>query len=216
MIGGHSIDDAEPKFGQAVIGEVHPERILTNAGLQPGDVLLLTKPLGTGAITTAVKHGKDQPGSLDAAVTSMCTLNDHAASAARGWATGCTDVTGFGLLGHLKKMVIASGVGAVLDASAVPALPGAREALAAGMVSGGTRRNREWVADVLTVEDGVSEEDVLLLADAQTSGGLLFGVPAHNAELPAQLFAQLGLAPPAVVGRVHDTDPGRIVVTAGS
>ena len=213
-VGGHSIDDAEPKYGQAVIGEVHPDRILTNAGLRPGDRLVLTKALGTGAITTAIKHERTTQSSLDNAVASMCALNDVASRAAvEAGATGCTDVTGFGLLGHLKKMAAASGLAATVWADAVPALPGAREALADGMVSGGTRRNREWVADVLTV-DGVVEEEVLLLADAQTSGGLLFGVAPDRADDALANLADNG-GQGWIVGEVTDgaTVPTRITVT---
>ncbi len=212
-VGGHSIDDAEPKYGQAVVGEVHPDRVLTNAGMRAGDHLVLTKALGTGAITTAVKHGKDVAGALDAAVASMVTLNAAAAQAATGAdASACTDVTGFGLLGHLRKMVTASGVGATIWAAEAPALHGAREALADGMVSGGTRRNREWV-DAVTDADGVEEADLLLLADAQTSGGLLFAAAPEAARAAVDRLQAAGL-PAAVIGQAGGT-PGRITVRPG-
>jgi len=203
-VGGHSIDDPEPKFGQAVIGEADPARLLTHAGLRPGDALVLTKPLGVGMITTALKRGEAPPGAVDAAVASMCRLNDEAARAALDAdARGGTDVTGFGLLGHLRKMAAASGVDAVIDIAAVPLLSGARDLAQAGVVPGGTRRNLDWVREVL--DPGVSSEaDQLLLADAQTSGGLLFGAePAQAAAAVATLRASGHDA--AVIG---ETRPG--------
>lgn len=212
-VGGHSIDDAEPKYGQAVVGEVHPDKVLTNAGLRAGDHLVLTKALGTGAITTAVKREVDEPGALEAAVASMVALNADAARAAgEVGASACTDVTGFGLLGHLRKMVTASGVGATVWAGEVPALDGARAALAAGMVSGGTRRNREWVDPILDAE-GVEEGELLLLADAQTSGGLLFGAPPAQAE-EAVVGLRAAGHPAAVIGEVGGP-VGRVRVRVG-
>ncbi len=211
-VGGHSIDDPEPKYGQAVVGEVHPDRIMTNTGLRPGQSLVLTKALGTGAITTAVKLGTDRPEWVDAAIASMCTLNDVAAQrAVAAGVTGATDVTGFGLLGHLKKMAAASGVDVRVCAADVPALPGAVEAIEAGMVSGGTRRNREWTADVVDVEGDLPESLLWLLADAQTSGGLLLGV---DGGLAADLVADLVTAglPAATIGSVTAAGAGRITV----
>ncbi|HUG85136.1 MAG TPA: selenide, water dikinase SelD [Euzebya sp.] len=212
VVGGHSIDDPEPKYGQAVVGEVHPDRIMTNAGLRPGDALVLTKALGTGAITTAVKFGRAEDRWVQAAIASMCTLNDVAARVAvAAGVTGATDITGFGLLGHLKKMAAASGVDVVVDTAALPDLPGAREALLDGMVSGGTRRNREWAADVLDIARGVDDIAVWLAADAQTSGGLLLGVaPDQVAQVLAQLTAD-GL-PAAVIGTVQGFGAGRLAL----
>jgi selenide,water dikinase len=172
VVGGHSVDDPEPKYGLAVVGEVHPERILTNAGLRAGDALVLTKALGVGVATTAIKRGDASEALSAAAVASMTASNAPAARAAlAAGATCATDVTGFGLLGHLLKLARASGVTAVLDAAAVPYLDGAREALRDGYVSGGTRRNLDWVRPHL--DPSVGEDELLLLADAQTSGGLL-------------------------------------------
>jgi selenide,water dikinase len=210
VVGGHSIDDPEPKYGLAVVGEVHPDRILTNAGLRGGDALVLTKPLGVGIATTAVKAGTASGALLDAAVATMCAPNAAAASAAlAAGAAGCTDVTGFGLLGHLRKMAAASGVDAVVDVGAVPLLPGVRALADAGVVPGGTRRNREWAAEVLDVLPGVGETDVVLLADAQTSGGLLFGAePGRAAAAVARLRGQGVDA--AVIGQVV---PGRGRIT---
>ncbi|WP_108664420.1 selenide, water dikinase SelD [Euzebya rosea] len=214
-VGGHSIDDAEPKYGQAVIGEVHPDRVLTNAGLRTGDHLVLTKALGTGVITTAVKHGQPAPGALEAAVASMCTLNADAATAARDAdASACTDVTGFGLLGHLRKMLDASGVAATVWADRAPALPGAVEGIAAGMVSGGTRRNHEWVEERLVVDDGVTGDAVMLLADAQTSGGLLFGATPERADEAVRWLVERG-HPAAVVGVVTADTVGTMTISRG-
>jgi selenide,water dikinase len=211
VVGGHSIDDPEPKYGLAVVGEVHPDRILTNAGLRPGDALVLTKPLGVGIATTAVKAGTATAELLDAAVTAMCTPNAAAADAARtARAGGCTDVTGFGLLGHLRKMAAASGVDAVVETGAVPLLPGVRAQADAGVVPGGTRRNRDWVTEALDTAPGVTDTDVLLLADAQTSGGLLFGAePARAAAAVSQLREEGVQA--AVIGSV-EAGAGRIRV----
>ncbi|MDN5931451.1 MAG: selenide, water dikinase SelD [Pseudonocardia sp.] len=207
VVGGHSIDDPEPKYGLAVIGEVHPDRILTNAGLRDGDVLVLTKALGVGVATTAIKAGTASPEVAAAAVASRTASHAAAARAAlAAGATGCTDVTGFGLLGHLVKMAAASGVDAEIDVAAVPFLPGTRALAEAGTMPGGSRRNRDWVAGA--VDAGSSEElDVLLLADAQTSGGLLFGAAPERA---AAAVAALG-APAAVIGRVR-TGTGRITL----
>jgi selenide,water dikinase len=207
VVGGHSVDDPEPKYGLAVVGEVHPDRILTNAGLRDGDVLVLTKALGVGVATTAIKAGTASAEVQEAAIASMTTSNAAAATAAvAAGATGCTDVTGFGLLGHLSKMTAASGVDVEIDVAAVPFLPGTRELAEAGTIPGGTRRNRDWVAP--SVDPGrFAELDVLLLADAQTSGGLLFGAAPEQA---ATAVAQLG-HPAAVIGRVH-RGTGRIAL----
>ncbi len=181
VAGGHTVDDPEPKFGQAVVGEVHPDRILTNAGVRAGQSLVLTKALGIGVVATAIKRAQAPAAVVDAAVASMTRLNAQAAAAAlAAGATGATDVTGFGLLGHLRKVVEASGVDAEVDVEAVPLLPGARELAAAGIVPGGTVRNLEWVRPRLD-SGGIDDVTVTLLADAQTSGGLLFGAPAGTA-----------------------------------
>ncbi|MFC4946073.1 selenide, water dikinase SelD [Pseudonocardia sp. GCM10023141] len=207
VVGGHSVDDPEPKYGLAVVGEVHPDRILTNAGLRDGDVLVLTKALGVGIATTAIKAGTAPAALQDAAVASMVASNAAAAAAAlRAGATGCTDVTGFGLLGHLMKMAAASGVDAAIDVAAVPFLSGVRELAAGGTVPGGTRRNRDWVAPAVDV-GAFGELEALLLADAQTSGGLLFGAAPDRA---AAAVAELG-GVAAVIGRVR-TGTGRITL----
>ena len=186
VLGGHSIEDAEPKFGLAVTGVVHPDEILTNAGGQLGDALVLSKPLGAGAVSTAVKRGV--PGApLERAVEVMTTLNrDAAAAARRAGAHGLTDVTGFGLLGHLHELAEASGLAAEVRAADVPAIEGVLDLLAdpAGRsVAGGTRRNRAHAEGFSTFADSVDEARRWLCCDAMTSGGLLAAVPADRASV---------------------------------
>ena len=204
IVGGHSIDDAEPKYGMAVTGVVHPDQLLTNAGGRAGDTLVLTKPLGAGAVSTAIKRGLDAP--LDAAIDVMTTLNRDASAAARAaGAHGMTDVTGFGLLGHLHELALASGLAAEVEATAVPAIEGVIELLARNdeaAVAGGTRRNRAHAEDFTTFAVTVPEERVWLVCDAMTSGGLLAAVaPADAAGIPG-----------AAIGRLVDGEPGSISV----
>jgi selenide,water dikinase len=171
VIGGHSIDDPEPKYGMAVTGVADPDRLLRNDAAAPGLPLTLTKPIGVGLLNNRHKATGEV---FAEAIATMTMLNRDAAEAAlAAGARAATDVTGFGLLGHLHKMCRASGVGAVLDRSAVPLVEGAAQALRDGYVSGGTRRNLDWVRPHLQAAPGVPEDDLLLLADAQTSGGLL-------------------------------------------
>jgi selenide,water dikinase len=189
-VGGHTVDDPEPKFGLVVVGDVHPDRMLTNAGLRPGQSLVLTKPLGIGVISTATKRGAADDSVVAAAVASMSRLNAGASRVALdAGASGATDVTGFGLLGHLGRMSVESGVDVDLRVADVPLIPGARELAEQGFVPGGSRRNLEWARERLAV--GTADETaVLMLADAQTSGGLLFGAdPAAAAQAVAHLRA---------------------------
>jgi selenide,water dikinase len=186
IAGGHTVVDAEPKYGLCVTGRVHPDRIMIKGGLRPGDRLFLSKPLGTGVITTAAKNEATDPATLEGAVTSMLRLNRAAAVVAvAGGARGATDVTGFGFLGHLTEMVEASGAGVALRASRLPILPGARALAAAGQFSGGMGRNRSHVANVLgtrlSMDAAVPPEVVGLLFEAETSGGLLFSVTGDRA-----------------------------------
>jgi len=179
VLGGHSIDDPEPKFGMAVVGEAHPDRLLTLGAAKPGDLLVLTKPLGTGILTTALKRGVLDPHEIAPAVQVMRLLNESAAKAALAHGVrAATDVTGFGLLGHLRNLIDASAVGARLDITRVPLLPGAVELAAQGAVPSGSRRNLESVA--VQWSDDVSAMEQLLCADAQTSGGLLLAVPEEK------------------------------------
>ena len=196
IAGGHSIDDAEPKYGLAVTGVVDPERMLTNAGGRAGDALVLTKPLGVGAVVSARKRGACDDALLADAVSTMAALNDGAARAAlAAGASAATDVTGFGLLGHLHHLCRESGLAAELDAEAVPALRGAEELLSgeepAGR-SGGSARNAAWAASFATVEYGVAGWRRRLLVDATTSGGLLVAVrPDAAARVPGWTIGRL-------------------------
>lgn len=212
VLGGHSIDAVEPTFGMAVIGEVHPDRMLTNAGACAGDVLVLTKPLGTGILSTALKRDALLEGGMADAVRSMTTLNDGAARAAlRVGVSASTDVTGFGLLGHLGNMLEASNVAAEISFDALPIFPHARSLAARGVVPGGTERNLEALERVEWASD-LNPTDRYLCVDAQTSGGLLLAVPPEN-EL-ALLAALREEQTPAVVtiGRVVAGPAGQVRV----
>jgi len=182
VIGGHSIGDDEIKFGYAVTGTVNPHRVLKNAGAQPGDRLILTKPLGTGVIGTALKKNAAPPVAVEAAILSMCTLNRSAMEAALPFAVhAATDVTGFGLLGHAREMAVASGVSLVIDAAQVEFLPEARELAQKGFLPGGLERNMEFIGGCVEFAPGVSQDARDLLFDPQTSGGLLLAVAAKDA-----------------------------------
>lgn len=202
VLGGHSIDDPEPKFGAAVVGEVHPDRLLRNDRLRDGDALVLTKPLGSGIVATAVKRGAAAADMIDAAVAEMTRLNDVAARVAvAAGATGATDVTGFGLLGHLHGMLRASGLDAEITVDAVPVLPGVADLAASGVVPGGTERNLAYVDAVL--DRGARDPvEVTVLADAQTSGGLLFGATAERADAAVADLTAAGHRA-AMIGRVR-------------
>lgn len=219
VAGGHTIDSPEPIYGQAVVGEVDLDHVLTNAGGRPGQALVLTKAIGTGVVTTALKRspaGSDGPGgelhrAAAAAVDSMCTLNASAADAARAaGATAATDVTGFGLLGHLHELALAGGVTAVVDVATVPLLPGVDGLAAGGAVPGGTGRNLDWVSPHLDRGD-TAEDRLALLADPQTSGGLLFACPPGAAADAVGALRSGGL-PAAVVGSLVEGAPGGLLL----
>jgi selenide, water dikinase len=202
VVGGHSIDDPEPKYGLAVTGAVHPDRVIANAGARAGDALVLTKPLGTGAVVTARKRGAASDDVLAAAVDVMATLNDVAAAAALdARASAMTDVTGFGLLGHLHALARESGLAARVDAAAVPVLDGARELLEGGAaLSGGSARNREYAAGFVTFAPDVPPWRERLVCDATTSGGLLVAVdPARAAGLPGPVIGALAAGEPGAI-----------------
>ena len=203
IIGGHTISDPEPKYGMAVTGEVTPDRMLTNAGLKPDQDLILTKPLGVGVITTAIKAGIAGKEIINTAVASMIQLNDIASQVAvSAGATGATDVTGFGLLGHLGKMTLTSNVDAVLDVGNIAFLPGAKLYAEDGVIPGGTRRNLAWVEHQIDA-GSYGETDLLLLADAQTSGGLIFGVEKTKSDAVCAELNQRGV-PAMAVGETHE------------
>ena len=204
IVGGHSIDDPEPKYGLAVTGVVDPRAVLTNAGGRDGDALVLTKPLGAGAVATALKRGLAGAALVERAVAVMSALNAEASERARAaGASALTDVTGFGLLGHVHELAEASGLAAEIDASAVPAIEGVIELLAdERAVAGGSRRNRADAETFATFADAVAEPRRRLVCDAMTSGGLLAAVAPERA-------GELG---GAVVGRLRAGTPGSIAV----
>jgi selenide,water dikinase len=213
ILGGHSIDSVEPTFGMAVIGEVHPDRMLTNAGACAGDLLVLTKPIGTGILATALKRDALLETGMAEAVRSMTTLNDGASRAAlRIGVSAATDVTGFGLVGHLMSMLEASKVAGEIAFEAIPILPHARNLAARGILPGGTERNLqaadnvEWAADLGTA-------DRYLCVDAQTSGGLLLAVPAENEGALLAALRDENTPAAAVIGRVVAGRPGQLRVT---
>lgn len=198
VIGGHSVDDKEMKFGYSVTGIVHPDRVLTNAGAKPSDVIILTKPIGTGAINTAIKHGK---ASREAEAAAIKTMTTSAAEASKVMqkvgVNACTDVTGFGLMGHAFEMAKASNVTLTIDSKAVPLLPDVLELIAQGMLTRGDKNNRVYVGGAIRIEPGVSGEMQSALFDPQTAGGLLISLPDAN----AQAFLN-EITDAAVIGRV--------------
>jgi selenide,water dikinase len=203
VAGGHSIDDPEPKYGMAVTGFVHPDEVWTNAGGRAGDVLVLSKPIGTGIVTTALKRGEPDPAVVDAAVESMTTLNADAARLVRAASPhAVTDVTGFGLVGHARELAAGAGLQAQIDWRAVRLLPGVRELVEAGHVPGGTRTNLDLAAAYTEFAPDLGETDRLLACDAQTSGGLFVSLPAERAA---------GLPWP-VIGRLVEGAPGTVAV----
>ena len=214
LLGGHTVQDAEIKFGYAVTGDVDPARILANAGARAGDALLLTKPLGTGIIATALKFGRAPLDAIDAAVRSMSTLNNAASGvltrAASGAVHACTDITGFGLIGHATEMAAASGCSIELDAAEVPLIAGAR-ALVSGNVPGGGRTNRDHFAAGVSVAPGVDDDLIDLFYDPQTSGGLLVAVDASNADDVVAALVDVGVTARRI-GRAIDPLGARIVV----
>ena len=212
IAGGHTIDDPVPKYGLAVVGLADPAKLMTIDRAVPGDRLILTKPVGTGVIATALKRGTPPLEAVSAAVAAMTQLNAEASQAAlTAGVIAATDVTGFGLLGHLHRMLAASGAAATVTAAAVPLLPAALDLAAAGFVSGGTRANTARIGPHTTVDPAVPADLAVLLYDAQTSGGLLLAAPAAGTEaLLADLRAR-GL-PAALIGEVTAGAAGHIDV----
>jgi selenide,water dikinase len=217
IVGGHTIKAEEPIFGLAVVGKVAPNCVLSNDGAQPGDLLILTKPLGLGIITTAAKNGEDRLAAIETAIEVMKTLNRVAGEeVVRAGVHALTDVTGFGLLGHLRNIVAASHVGAHIFLDRVPVISAAREYVHAGIAPGGTHANHRFLADWVTYADNVTKAEQLLLCDAQTSGGLLAAVaPEKAAALLAALHAR-GATEAAVVGQIDSDNRKRISVRRDS
>ena len=190
VIGGHSIRDEETKFGYSVTGLIHPKKIYANQGAKPGDKLILTKALGTGVISTAIKKGKAEPAWIEAATASMTTLNKKAADFIRDHeitVNAMTDITGFGLIGHAREIALASNVSLVIHASRIPLLPGALECVRAGHVPGGLHNNRDFAECMVGYDSGIAEETRDLLYDPQTAGGLLMSVQSNGIAWAAML-----------------------------
>ena len=216
VIGGHTVDDTEPKYGMAVTGVVHPDRVVTNAAARPGDQIVLTKPIGTGIIATAVKRGLADEATTRQAIALMAALNRDAAEVmVEVGVSACTDVTGFGLLGHLRGMTAGAGVDAAVYADRVPVLEAARTFAGAGVVPGGTRDNLAFVEPHVDWGEDISEVQKLVLADAQTSGGLLIAVPAKRLEALLAALAERGVVGAAHIGEFTVPGPGRIAVRQG-
>ncbi len=213
IVGGHSVDDNEPKYGLCVTGFVHPDSVWKNVGARPGDKLVLTKPLGIGVITTALRAGKASEEVARRAIETMLVLNRSAAEAAAEIGVhACTDITGFGLLGHLREMLSAGNVAARVELSAVPILDGARDLAEEGFVPGGTCRNKQSLDPRITYDGSIGPEDRLLLCDAQTSGGLLFAVPAEKSQQLASALTAAGTLAATEIGEVLEGRPGNIDV----
>ena len=209
IVGGHTVDDAEPKYGLAVVGMVEPGSQITNAGAKPGDALVLTKPIGTGVITTAGKQGVADEQTVSRAVAVMSSLNRAASETMmKVGVNACTDVTGFGLIGHLNSMMKGSDASAVIELSAVPVIPGVWELLEQGIAPGGTHRNLNSMEGNVHWDDSLTDNDKLLLCDAQTSGGLLISLPAAKADQLIQELNAAGVTEAAVIGRVSAKGAG--------
>ncbi|MEJ2086710.1 MAG: selenide, water dikinase SelD [Acidobacteriota bacterium] len=213
VIGGHSVEDNEPKFGLAVSGLVRPDRVLTNGGARPGDLLVLTKPLGLGVIATALKRDLAEPEVAAEALATMKALNRVASEVMRSSEVhACTDVTGFGLLGHLREMSAAAGLDVELEFDAIPVIEGVRGFIGGGVVPGGTVDNLDHVSPFVDFSDRRSRTDRLILADAQTSGGLLIAVAAQDGEGLVENLIDRGVSRAAIIGRFAASGDGRIAV----
>jgi len=212
LVGGHSVEDPELKYGLSVTGIVHPERVIRNQGARPGDRLILTKPLGTGIINTAIKAGLAEGETVERVTRTMAALNRGASEAMQEvGASACTDITGFGLLGHACEMIEGTEVGMVIYASKVPYFPEAEEFAKMGLVPGGTYRNREFREQMVNLHPEIPPWLVDILFDAQTSGGLLISVPSSKVEALLERLRKRGVEA-ALIGEVTREHPGRIVV----
>lgn len=209
IVGGHSVDDKEPKYGLVVTGEIHQDRIWKNSGARPGDALVLTKSLGTGIIATGIKKGVATQDSIEDAINSMSSLNKNSAQELRGYnVNAVTDVTGFGLLGHLKEMCENSDVSSKINFQDLMFLDGAKELAMSGVMPGGTKRNLKSVEKVVSFNDHLSEIEQLLSADAQTSGGLLVSMPLED----ARSYVKKVNGQTAIIGQITEKKPYLIKV----
>lgn len=213
LLGGHTIDDPELKYGLAVTGIIHPDMVIHSQGVKAGNRLILTKPLGTGIVSTAIKNGKATPEAIEAIVRSMTTLNRAASEAMlEVGVSACKDVTGFGLLGHAAEMVEGADVGLAIDAAAVPVFPGTKELTEAGMKAGGLGRNRDFRGHMVDMADSVPGYLADILWDPQTSGGLLISVPREKAWMLLEALQTAGVAEATIIGEALAEPAGRIRV----
>ena len=211
LAGGHSVEDPEIKYGLSVTGLVHPDRILTNAGVQPGDALILTKPLGTGVLATAIKAGLLSEAAEKRAMETMATLNKTAAEIMSAYPVhACTDITGFGLLGHTLEMATASRVSIAIDVEKVPLLPEVLDSVQMGLVPAGSFSNRNYCASTIRQLRPIDPLMLDLVADAQTSGGLLISLPEESAPRLVNALRRGGVADAAVIGRATTASKGVI------
>ncbi|MBM7659238.1 selenide,water dikinase [Bacillus mesophilus] len=205
IVGGHSIDDKEPKFGLSVTGLIHPDKILKNVGAKPGDSLVLTKPIGVGILTTGVKRDAVTPEQLQKVTDTMASLNKVAAECLEGLNPNAgTDVTGFGLLGHASEIARGSNVSLTLHFDQVPLLDGTVDLANQGIIPGGTKSNYEWLSEAVVYDEKLTQEERFILCDAVTSGGLLVSLPKEEAELYVQKLHENGIAEAAIVGEVTE------------
>jgi selenide,water dikinase len=213
LVGGHSVDDNEIKYGLSVTGTVHPDRVLRNAGAKPGDAVILTKPLGTGIISTALKAEMADETAVKKITGSMKELNRKPAGIMKDFpVSACTDVTGFGLIGHAAEMVEGTGTGMTIFASQVPFFPEALVYADMGLIPGGAYRNREFRALMTETGHGIEDAMINLLHDPQTSGGLLISLPGRDAHALLAALHEQGVPEAAIIGEVTDSNPGRILV----
>jgi selenide,water dikinase len=213
LLGGHTVDDPELKYGLSVTGTIHPARVIHNNGARPGDTLILTKPLGTGIISTAIKGGQASKQAIARAVKSMTSLNKTASEVMlETGVDACKDITGFGLLGHAAEMIDGTGLGMVISAAAVPTFPEAKEYYGMGFVPGGLGRNREYRKDMVDMSPGIPEFLQDILYDPQTSGGLLIAAPKAKVKSLLKTLHAKGVKEAVVIGEVVEDKRGRIKV----
>jgi selenide,water dikinase len=213
LVGGHSVDDRELKYGLSVTGTIHPEKVIRNRGAGAGDRLILTKPLGVGIINTALKRGMAEQSSVEKATACMAALNSTASELMiKTGVTACTDVTGFGLLGHACEMIENTGTGMVIDSASVPYIPEAKGLAEKGMIPGGLGRNRDFRAGMVEFSESVPDYMSDILFDPQTSGGLLIAVAKEKAGGLLSAMHENGVVEAAIIGEITDTPKGKIVV----
>jgi selenide,water dikinase len=214
LVGGHSVEDNEIKYGLSVTGTIHPAKVWFNRGAKPGDSLILTKPLGTGIVSTAIKGGKADPQLVNKAITCMTQLNKKTSELmiAHGNIHACTDITGFGLLGHACEMIDSENVGLQISSAAVPIFAGVKELVESGYVPAGLYRNKNYRISQIEKKDTCPDWILDVLFDPQTAGGLFFSIPAKEAQGLIQKLHKDGITDAAIVGEVVGDNPGKIVV----